>query len=387
MTILQALHLRRSSQWDPPTILDHLLTSPLKWIMSILYSYILFLRGRPFHPPPRPPSSSVSGAGVEQEKGPIRVVCLSDTHDQTLAVPDGDLLVHAGDLTQDGSRESIQKQIDWLDGLPHRHKVFVGGNHDGWLDPEARRALLRERKRRQMNGAGNRGNHLWKEEEDEQGKEPLDFKSLKYLENSSVTLDFKGGRRLNVYGYGAVPECGDDTFAFQYKRSHHPWKGAIPEETDVLVTHTPAAHHLDLSQGCPGLLSEIWRTKPKLHIFGHIHWRAGTEPVYFDECQASYESLMSRPCPPSPWYLLGLGPLLNEFFFPICLLSARSRAAWVDALSVLWYGINSILWKWIMQGPRSNNGGLFVNAAVMHGNTGKLRQGGKKKAVVVVVDL
>ncbi|KAM7216040.1 calcineurin-like phosphoesterase [Rhypophila decipiens] len=367
MTILQTLHLRRSSQWDPPTILDHLLTSPLKWIMSILYSYILFLRGRPFHPPPRPPSSSssVSGAGVEQqqEKGPIRVVCLSDTHDQTLPVPDGDLLVHAGDLTQDGSRESIQKQIDWLDGLPHRHKVFVGGNHDGWLDPEARRALLRERKSRRQ----------------------IDFKSLRYLENSSVTLDFKGGRRLNVYGYGAVPECGDDTFAFQYKRSHHPWNGAIPPETDVLVTHTPPAHHLDLSLGCPGLLSEIWRTKPKLHIFGHIHWRAGTEPVYFDECQASYESLMSRPSPPSPCYLLGLGPLLNDFFFfPFVLLSARSRAAWVDALAVLWYGINSILWKWIMQGPHSNNGGLFVNAAVMHGNTGKLRRGGNEKAVVVV---
>ena len=38
---------------------------------------------------------------------------------------------------------------------------------------------------------------------------------------------------------------------------------------------------------------------------------------------------------------------------------------------VVWHGINSIVWKWVMLGPGSNNGGLLVNAAVMYGNTGK----------------
>jgi len=47
--------------------------------------------------------------------------------------------------------------------------------------------------------------------------------------------------------------------------------------------------------------------------------------------------------------------------------------AWVDAVRVVWYGVNSIVWKWVMLGPGSNNGGLMVNAAVMYGNTGKLR--------------
>ena len=185
MGILQALHLRRSEPWDPPTPLDHLLTSPLKWLISNIYTLLLLLRGKPFHPPP-----NISG-----DRPPIRVVCLSDTHDNVLpsnAIPDGDLLIHCGDLTVDGSRRCIQRQIDWLDGLPHRHKVFVCGNHDGWFDPNVRGGLPSRK--------------------DDEGGE-VDFRRLTYLENSSVTLEFKGGRKLNVYGSGAVPDCGDVNFA------------------------------------------------------------------------------------------------------------------------------------------------------------------------------
>lgn len=161
----------------------------------------------------------------------------------------------------------------------------------------------------------------------------------------------------------------------------------------------PKAFHRDLSQGCTGILSEIWRVKPKLHIFGHVHWGSGTEPFYFDECQRAYESLMSRPSPlPSSsstswwtWLLtlgpFGLGPLLSEFFLPFVLINKESRAAWKDALGVIWYGVNSVLWKWIMEGPGSNNGGLFVNAAVMYGNTGRLRRPRRGKKIAVVVEL
>ncbi|KAM7195662.1 calcineurin-like phosphoesterase [Naviculisporaceae sp. PSN 640] len=412
MTILQTLHLRRSSQWDPPTILDHLLTSPLKWLVSIIYSYLLFLRGKPFRPPPssshthsqsNSPTPNGNDTNGDNEKTPIRVVCLSDTHDQTLSptdIPNGDLLIHAGDLTNDGSREAIQKQIDWLSSLPHQHKVFICGNHDGWFDPNSR-AVLESRRRQQA-----RDRERDHQDEDDRGLvngmrddeegTGLDFKGVVYLENSAVTLEFKGGRKLNLWGSGAVPECGDESFAFQYERHLHPWKGAIPEETDVLITHTPPAFHRDLSLGCTGLLAEIWRVKPKLHVFGHIHWGAGTEPFYFDECQRSYESLMSRPSPLASsstswltWFLtLGpLGPLLCEFFPPFMLLNKYARAAWKDALSMIWYGVNSILWKWIMEGPGSNNGGLFVNAAVMYGNTGRLRRSRRGKKVAVVVEL
>lgn len=51
----------------------------------------------------------------------------------------------------------------------------------------------------------------------------------------------------------------------------------IPEDTDILVTHTPPIGHGDLCcsgvrAGCVELLSIVQRrVKPKYHIFGHIH--------------------------------------------------------------------------------------------------------------------
>src|SRR3954462_2042689 len=110
---------------------------------------------------------------------------------------------------------------------------------------------------------------------------------------------------------------------------------------------------MDLRLGCDGLLEEVWRGEAKLHVFGHVHWGHGREAVYFDECQRAYESLMTR---------TGKGFIYDLF----------PSKAWLDAVKVVWYGINSIVWKWVMLGPGTNNGGLMVNAAVMYGNTGKL---------------
>ncbi len=176
MGLLETLGLRRDNIWEKRTALDSFLESPLNWLIVRIFHLILFLRGRPFRPP--------------RDKPPIRVVCLSDTHDHTIAVPDGDLLIHAGDLTNDGTVTDIQRQIDWLDSLPHTHKVFVCGNHDSWFDPSSRRR-----------------------EDAESGAKP-DFKSLHYLENSAVTLDFRGGRKLNVFGSPSLPVCGGSNFAW-----------------------------------------------------------------------------------------------------------------------------------------------------------------------------
>lgn len=176
MGLLEFLHLRRRSVWDPPTPLDIFLSSPLQWLIYRTYHLILLLRGHPFYPP--------------KDNPPIRVVCLSDTHDGIVAnIPDGDLLIHAGDLTTDGTVADIQRQIDWLDALPHRHKVLVAGNHDSWFDPSARKA-----------------------EDRAQGR-TVDLKSLNYLQDRLVSLEFKGGRMLNVYGAGDIPKCGGSSFA------------------------------------------------------------------------------------------------------------------------------------------------------------------------------
>lgn len=51
----------------------------------------------------------------------------------------------------------------------------------------------------------------------------------------------------------------------------------IPDNVDILVTHSPPLGHGDLCYsgiraGCVELLSTVQnRVKPKYHIFGHVH--------------------------------------------------------------------------------------------------------------------
>ncbi|KAK4145821.1 Metallo-dependent phosphatase-like protein [Dichotomopilus funicola] len=347
-TLLIHLHLRRSSPWSPLTPLDWLLASPLQYLTSLLYRHILLpLRGSPFRPPPR-----YTGG----QRGAIRVVCLSDTHNiipSPDSVPEGDLLIHCGDMTVDGTVGEIQRQVDWLRGLPHRWKVVVGGNHDSWVDEVVRKSM--------SSGGNGEGEKEGGEKGEGGEKREVDWSGVEYLCDRGMELEFEGGRKLNVYGWGAVPWCGEG-FALQYQRDKHPWQGRIPDETDVLITHTPPRHHLDLDLGCAGLLDEVWRVKPKLHVFGHVHYGHGREAVYYDECQRAYESLMARPA----------NGILGDII---------PSARWFDAFDVIWYGVGCILWKWIMLGPGTNNGGLMVNASLMYGDSGRLGN------PVTVVDL
>jgi hypothetical protein len=58
-----------------------------------------------------------------QGDGWTRFVLLSDTHCHTFEVPDGDVLLHAGDLTHNGKRNHFKITMDWLCSLPHRKKM------------------------------------------------------------------------------------------------------------------------------------------------------------------------------------------------------------------------------------------------------------------------
>jgi predicted phosphohydrolase len=60
----------------------------------------------------------------------VRFVCISDNHGWTFPVPDGDVLLHAGDLTDLGRIEEMERVAEWIYSLPHPVKVVIGGNHD-----------------------------------------------------------------------------------------------------------------------------------------------------------------------------------------------------------------------------------------------------------------
>ena len=67
----------------------------------------------------------------------IRVVCIGDTHGQhgKLIVPDGEVLIRAGDFMTfgDGPKEIVEFN-QWLGRQPHRHKVVIAGNHDSMFE-------------------------------------------------------------------------------------------------------------------------------------------------------------------------------------------------------------------------------------------------------------
>ena len=50
----------------------------------------------------------------------IRIVAISDTHSRHngIAVPDGDILIHAGDATMSGRIQEITEFNRWLGTLP-----------------------------------------------------------------------------------------------------------------------------------------------------------------------------------------------------------------------------------------------------------------------------
>lgn len=203
----------------------------------------------------------------------VAVVCVSDTHNAQLHLPSGDILIHAGDLTQSGSFEEVQAALTWLSNQPFQHKIVVAGNHDCILDR-----------------SWNISRH------ERQGKVPtdpaqLDWGDITYLENSSATLTCANGRRLRVYGSPLSPQHGN--WAFQYPRKDDVWSELVPDDVDILVTHAPPRGHLDLIHiGCVHLLRTLWRTRPALHVFGHVHEGYGKEWLQFDGLQNAYERVV-----------------------------------------------------------------------------------------------
>lgn len=82
---------------------------------------------------------------------------------------------------------------------------------------------------------------------------------------------------LFIYQNCRQPEFGN--WGFNLKRGKEclqKWD-LIPENTDILITHTPPLGYGDLAcsgvrAGCVELLMSVQqRVKPKYHVFGHIH--------------------------------------------------------------------------------------------------------------------
>lgn len=239
---------------------------------------------------------------------PISVVCVSDTHNSQPKLPDSDILIHAGDLTQSGSLEELQATVAWLRAQPHWVKIVIAGNHDVLLD------------------AGHHGQRGSGDATAE--RNAINWGDIIYLENAETTVTCANGRQLRVYGSPCSPRHGN--WAFQYPRSEDVWAGTVPQDIDVLVTHCPPRGHLDLLRfGCEHLLGELWRVRPRLHVFGHVHEGAGTEWLQFDGLQDAYEHTVE--VGGGLFNLLRtVKEILRTFFYP----AAEARCLLVNAAVV-----------------------------------------------------
>lgn len=174
------------------------------------------------------------------------IVAISDTHgmhDQ-VQVPDGDILIHAGDATKGGTYWECKDFLKWLSAQPHPIKIFVPGNHDFLFEkqPEAWTQIV-----------------------------PFDVFLLNHRPLWIHSMD-----GLKIFGSPYQPTFNN--WAFNVDRGPdiaRLW-GEIPNDLDILITHGPAYTKLDANLndervGCEDLLRAIELKKPKLHICGHIH--------------------------------------------------------------------------------------------------------------------
>jgi len=193
----------------------------------------------------------------------MKIVAISDTHNRhnhiTDKLPEGDLLIHAGDLTSVGYKHEVEDIFNWFNKVSSKYTygvVFIAGNHDRSFDPK-------------FNLDSQTKKPDWLEE-----KLAFLYDNVYYLENSSVNIN-----GVNIWGSPITPWFHGDRWAFNRHRGpeiKEIWD-TIPNNTDIIVTHGPVYGKLDFTEydklyvGCFELEKRIYSVKPKLHIGGHIH--------------------------------------------------------------------------------------------------------------------
>lgn len=176
----------------------------------------------------------------------MKLVCLADTHNKhhDIPIPDGDILIHAGDCTDGGTRNETNNFLQWFSSQPHQHKILVPGNHDFFFEKQRNLATVHP------------DIHLLIDE-------GLEIEGIKF------------------WGSPATPDLHNWAFNRQRGSDIKKHWDLIPDDTDVLITHTPPYQILDeidggIHLGCEELTKSLTIVKPKVHLFGHIHQAAGS---------------------------------------------------------------------------------------------------------------
>lgn len=186
----------------------------------------------------------------------MKLVLISDTHGKwnKITVPECDVLISAGDYSFRGEQHMVKDFHKWMSKQPARYFISVQGNHELWVEQNFSLA--------------------------QKMVETIDPR-IYFIDEGSITIE-----GVNIHCSAITPEFCN--WAWNRKRGaqiKRHWD-AIPDDTNVLVTHGPPAGILDVVYnramvpiervGCHDLMNRINELKQlKLHVFGHIHGSSG----------------------------------------------------------------------------------------------------------------
>ncbi len=181
----------------------------------------------------------------------MNAMFISDTHGQHDAVllPRGNMIIHAGNITKNGTRSEVEDFLQWFVHLHYKFKIFIAGAHDHFFENEPRLA-------RRLIPAG-----------------------VIYLEESGVEL---GGLKIwgspfNSANHGSAFSQTEDKITDHWEK--------IPDDSDMVIIHTPPYGILDKNatgehEGSKALLRKLVRVEPRYFIYGHRHSTHGHEYRY-----------------------------------------------------------------------------------------------------------
>ena len=183
------------------------------------------------------------------------ITVISDTHGKhneiTQDLPGGDLLLHAGDISSMGYQHEVQQFCKWFNNVEnYGHKIFIAGNHDWGFQNNVEKIM----------------------------EIVNSYKTVDYIQDETISVG-NDEKMVNIYGSPWQPEFYNWAFNLPKNGVELAAKwDAIPDNTDILITHGPAFGVLDTvagkmwdNLGCQLLTDKIKTIKPKIHLCGHIH--------------------------------------------------------------------------------------------------------------------
>lgn len=197
----------------------------------------------------------------------MKIICISDTHgmhdSMFFPLPEGDVLLHAGDCTNVGSQAGTRQFVEWFQNLQgFDTKIFIAGNHDWsfYRKPAWLKDIIND--------------------------ENLSQSDCVYLEDNFFTIESpEFSRPIKFYGSPWVPPFMNWAFNVPRDQLYKHWE-KIPLDTDVLITHCTPQEIRDYAQysrehvGCSSLRFYVEeKIKPALHVFGDIHESYGAMVV------------------------------------------------------------------------------------------------------------